>query len=84
MMTLSEQRSFRYNCLLKDIKGSLRCVFKVRQYFSQLIRFAKACSNVRDFNNRNKFLTAKLLKQDYWYHKLSKVFSNFNRRHTGI
>ena len=32
-------------------------------YISQLIRFARVCSNVDDFNNRNLFLTAKLLKQ---------------------
>ena len=32
-------------------------------YISQLIRFARMCSNVDDFNNRNLFLTAKLLKQ---------------------
>ena len=32
-------------------------------YISQLIRFARVCSNVYDFNNRNLFLTAKLLKQ---------------------
>ena len=31
-------------------------------YLSQLIRFARASSHVTDFNNRNKFLTAKLLK----------------------
>ena len=29
-------------------------------YISQLIRFARVCSNVVDFNNRNLFLTAKL------------------------
>ena len=29
-------------------------------YISQLIRFARVCSNVDDFNNRNLFLTAKL------------------------
>ena len=34
-----------------------------------------------DFNNRNKFLTAKLLKQGYRYHKLRKAFSKFYRRH---
>ena len=33
--------------------------------FFQLIRFARVCSNVDDFNNRNLFLTAKLLKQGY-------------------
>ena len=29
-------------------------------YISQLIRFARVCSNVDDFNSRNLFLTAKL------------------------
>ena len=43
-------------------------------YISQLIRFARVCSNVDDFNNRNLFLTAKLLKQGYRYHKIRKAF----------
>ena len=34
-------------------------------YISQLIRFARASSHVTDFNNCNKFLTAKDLKQGY-------------------
>ena len=50
-------------------------------YISQLIRFARASSHVTDFNNRNTFLTAKLLKQGYRYHKLHKAFSKFYRRH---
>ena len=50
-------------------------------YISQLIRFTRASSHVTDFNNRNKFLTAKLLKQGYRYHKLRKAFSKFYRRH---
>ena len=29
---------------------------------SQLIRFARVCSNIDDFNNRNLLFTAKLLK----------------------
>ena len=47
-------------------------------YISQLIRFARVCSNVDYFNTRNKYLTAKLLKQGYRYHryhKLRKAFS---------
>ena len=44
-------------------------------YISQLIRFARVCSNVDDLNNRNLFLTAKLLKQGYRYHKIRKAFS---------
>ena len=39
-------------------------------YISQLIRFARVCSNVDDLNNRNLILTAKLLKQGYRYHKI--------------
>ena len=39
-------------------------------YISQRIRFARVRSNVDDFNNRNLFLTAKLLKQGYRYHKI--------------
>ena len=34
---------------------------------SQLISFARVCSNVRDFNYRNQRLTSKLLKQGYTY-----------------
>ena len=50
-------------------------------YISQLIRFARASSHVVDFNNRNRFLTAKLLKLGCRYHKLCKAFSKFYRRH---
>ena len=43
-------------------------------YISQIIRLARVCSNVDDVNNRNLFLTAKLLKQGYRYHKIRKAF----------
>ena len=43
-------------------------------YISQLIRFARVCSHVDDFNTRNKCLTAKFLKHGYRYHKLRKAF----------
>ena len=54
------------------------------EYISQLIRFVKVCSNVNDFNNRNLFLTAKLLKQGYRYYKIRKAFSKFNHRHSEL
>ena len=38
--------------IVGDVPGSTSyCVF-----IPQLIRFARVCSNVRDFNNRNQFL----------------------------
>ena len=42
------------------------------------------CSNNDDFNNRNLFLTAKLLKQGYRYHKIRKAFSKFYHRHSEL
>ena len=53
-------------------------------YISQLIRFARVSSHVDEFNNRNKVLTAKLLRQGYRYHKIRKAFSKFCRRHFDI
>ena len=46
-----------------------------------LILLISRSSHVTYFNNRNKHLTAKLLKQGYRYHKLRKAFSKFYRRH---
>ena len=53
-------------------------------YISQLVRFARVCSNVDDSNNRNLFLTAELLKQGYIYHKIRKAFFKFYHRHSEI
>ena len=41
-------------------------------YISQLIRFARVRSNVDDFNNRNLFLTAKLLNKVIYIIKFEK------------
>ena len=53
-------------------------------YISQLIRLARVCSNVEDFNNRNSFLTDKLLKQGNKYHKFQKAFSKPYHRHSEL
>ena len=51
-------------------------------YISHLIRFARASSNLSDFNYRNKAFTDKLLRQGYRYFKLGKAVSKFYRRHS--
>ena len=53
-------------------------------YIFQLIRFARASSNLNDFNYRNKALTAKLLRQGYRNFKLRKAFCKFYRRHSAL
>jgi len=50
-------------------------------YLSQLIRFARVCNKVEDFNDRNSIISRKLLKQGFLFHKLMKTFAKFyNRR----
>ena len=41
-MTSSKQKKFTYNPLLKDIKGSWCCVFKVCQYILFLQYYAES------------------------------------------
>ena len=53
-------------------------------YIFLSICFARVCSNNDDFNSRNLFLTAKLLKQGYRYHKIRKEFSKFYHRHSDL
>ena len=43
-------------------------------YISYLIHFARVCSNVVVPNNRNLFLTARLIKQGYRYHRIREAF----------
>ena len=53
-------------------------------YISQLIRFARASSNLNDCICRNKALSDKLLRQGYLYFKLREAFSKFYRRHSAL
>ena len=46
-------------------------------YISQLVRFARCCTSVSDFNSKNLQLTSRLLMQGYRYHKLRKTFGKF-------
>ena len=45
--------------------------------FSQLVRFTRCCTSVKDFHSKNLQITCKLLTQSYRYHKLRKTFGKF-------
>ena len=50
-----------------------------RVYISQLIRFARVCSNIHDFNNSNNFLTSKLLSFfSKFYYRNSDLIVKYN------
>ena len=46
-------------------------------YISHLVRFARCCTSVLDFNAKNLQVTSKLLTQGYKYHKLRKTLGKF-------
>ena len=46
-------------------------------YISHLVRFARCCTSVSDFNSKNIQITSKLLPQGNSYHKLRKIFGKF-------
>ena len=50
-------------------------------YVSQLIRYARACSNYQDFMERGKVLTTKLLSQEYQNTKLVATLKKVYGRH---
>ena len=50
-------------------------------YVSQLIRYARACSNYQDFMERGKVLTIKLLSQGYQKTKLVATLKKFCGKH---
>ena len=50
-------------------------------YVSQLIRYARTCSNYQDFMDRGKVLTTKLLSQRYQKTKLVATLKKFCGRH---
>ena len=50
----------------------------------QLVRFARCCTSISDFNSTNLQLTSKLLTQGYRYHKLRKTFGKFFRSYSDL
>ena len=51
-------------------------------YISQLIRFARCCTSVLEFNSKNLQISSKLLLQGYRYNKLRKTFGKFFRSYS--
>ena len=53
-------------------------------YISQLVRFARCCTNVLDFHSKNLQITSELLTQGYRYHKLRKTSGKFLRSYSEL
>ena len=64
--------------LAGDVHSATSCAI----YTSQLIRFARASSQVSEFNNRNQFQLLNFLSKGYRYHKLRTTVSKFYCLHS--
>ena len=53
-------------------------------YASQLIRYARCCSNYSDFLLRHRALVTRLLSQGYNVNRLSNTFRKLYGRHTDL
>ena len=53
-------------------------------YASQIIRYARCCSNYSDFLLYHRALVTRLLPQDYKVNRLSNTFKKFYGRHTDL
>ena len=49
-----------------------------------MVRFARCCTSVSDFNSKNLQFTSKLLTQGYRYHNLRKTFGKFFRSYSDL
>ena len=53
-------------------------------FISQLIRFARICTEVNEFCSRSRLMSEKLLKQGFKYQRLRKTFCKFFNYHNHI
>ena len=51
---------------------------------SQLICYARCCSNYTEFLSHHRALVARLLLQGYNVNRLSKIFKKYYGRHTDL
>ena len=66
------------------LSGDVPRLLSYGVYISQLVRLARCCTSVSDFNSKNIQLTSKLLTQGYRYHKLRKTFGKFFRSYPDL
>jgi len=57
------------------------CIPAYGAYFSQLIRYSRACAQYSNFLHRAQLMTQKPLKQDYVTPRLKSSLQTFYSRH---
>ena len=84
-----DPQSYHLNIIQGKQQGFLkleeRCLcISMHLYASQLVRYARCCSNYSDFLIRHRALVKRLLSQGYKVNRLSNTFKKFYGRHTDL
>ena len=58
--------------------------YGIYMYISQLVRIGRICDAYSSFTDRNRRITARLIKQGFKYSALCDAFKTFGRRHKNI
>ena len=75
--------SFNINCFpYIDSKINGRNMLNV--YTSQLIRYARICTNINDFHNKHNYLCGKLIANGFKERDLISKFKAFTKKHSNI
>src|SRR3984957_16252005 len=60
-----------------NLSGNIPTSHSYSVFLSQLVRYARGCYILRIFKKRTNSLIIKLLKQNFWLHRLEKVYKKF-------
>jgi hypothetical protein len=55
--------------------------YMLNVYMSQLVRYARICSNIEDFHSKHKYLTNKLIGNGFTMDNIRRKFKLFAMRH---
>jgi hypothetical protein len=64
-----------------DLSGNIPTRQSYNVFISQLVRYARGCLLFKDFQQRTRALTIKLLSQNFKFHKLKATYNKFCCRH---
>ena len=64
-----------------DLSGNIPEKHSYGVFVSQLIRYARCCEVLADFQTRSKTLVKKLIQQNFKLYQLKRVFEKFTATH---
>ena len=64
-----------------DLSGNIAEKYSYGVFVSQLIRYARCCEELEDFQTRSKALVKKMIQQNFKLYQLKRAFEKFVTTH---